>query len=188
VALLQAEESALHRWTDAGTRNEFVRCDSKEDPPRVLITDASEWGWGALYLDANTGAALSHSAPWSPEDRISFDVRRSAYAEPEAVFRAVCRFVRPGDKRPIAIVSDSTTARFALEKGHSQSFVINAIINRLYTLFPHTDFRFHYVPGEHNGADALSRDQVKELTAAQVRALAKRSIVAAGAPVSLKAV
>ena len=152
-----SEAEDLEAWTAEALSNSWVPCLDESPSERFIATDASEWGWGAIFLDVASGLVDFCSVPWSQRDRNSFDVSHSAHAEPEAVFRALCRFVRPGDSRPVSVLTDSTTAKHSLPKGYSPSFVVNAIASRCQSAFPSLRLDTHHVPGALNGVDPLSR-------------------------------
>jgi hypothetical protein len=181
VALALAETKALERWTEECTSNKFVPCLSGTPPAHFLVTDASDWGWGALYFDQETGAAHSCSVAWTETERATLHTEHSTRAEPEAVYRAICRFVRPSDRRTLAVITDSSTARYALQKGYSPSFEVNAVAGRLYAAFPFTQFAFHHVAGKANEADPLSRADTRPIAASEVKEMALRCVRAAGA-------
>ena len=73
--------------------------------------------------------------------------------------RALCRFVRPTDSRPVLVLTDSTTAQHALPRGYSPSFVVNAIAARCRASFQAILVDTQHVPGVHNEVDPLSRGQ-----------------------------
>lgn len=157
VALQPAELIALTRWTEFCAANRWVRCDDDTHPTRFVITDASAWGWGAIHFLATTGAVESHSEEWSETDKRSFDVGKSTQAEPEAVLRALRRFCRSEDRGSVGVLTDSTTARFSLDRGYSASFAVNAIAARVRAEFPHLRLVLRHIPGTANPADGLSR-------------------------------
>jgi hypothetical protein len=159
VHIVPSEEQALRRWTEAAVANEYVPCRAPLPAERVLITDASDWGWGAIHFDSAKGTTHMHSEPWSSEDRSWLNTGASAHCEPEAVFRALCRFVQPTDGRPLLVLTDSTTAKYALSRGYSPSFAVNRIATRVHQVFGRVPMRFEHVAGETNVADGLSRGQ-----------------------------
>ncbi len=157
VAMEMAEAADLDAWTREAITNAWVPCHDGRPPALILVTDASDWGWGALCLDTDSGLVDSCSVPWTRADRERLDVSKSSYAEPEAVYRALCRFVRPAENRPVAVYTDSTTAQWSLPKGYSPSFVVNAIAAKCRDAFPAVQLITHHVKGSENVVDPLSR-------------------------------
>jgi hypothetical protein len=157
VRVQGTELADLAKWTAEVLKNDWVPCHDSRPASRFIATDASEWGWGAIFLDMQLGTVAQCSVPWSPADRARIDVRHSAHAEPEAVFRALCRFISPADHRPVAILTDSTTAKYSLPKAYSASFTVNAIAARCKEKFPMIRLETYHVPGEQNEVDPLSR-------------------------------
>jgi hypothetical protein len=151
------EELALLQWTQAALANPFVACTSPKSAERVLVTDASDWGWGAVLFDSASGAIATHGEAWTDKDRAMLNTGVSAHCEPNAVYRALCRFIRPDDNRPLLILTDSTTARYAIERGYSPSFAVNSIANRIAREFGGVPMRLEYIKGALNVADAPSR-------------------------------
>lgn len=180
-AMAEGESRALQAWTRVATANAFVPCETEAPAGLTLLTDACETGWGALCVDSDTGMAMSHSAMWTPQERITLQTVHSTYAEPEAVYRAVCRFVRPAETRQVLVLTDSAAAKGALAKGHSPSFVVNAIAARLNSAFGEVQFRYAHVPGKQNGADGLSRATETTLATDEVRRRISAAAAAAAA-------
>jgi hypothetical protein len=188
VRITPSEGDALKRWTEFSLRNTAVPCATEERASRVLITDASDWGWGALFFDYASGAALSFGTPWTAEDRMTFDTNRSTYAEPEAIYRALCRFIKPWDSRPLLVLTDSSTAKYSLARGYSAAFPVNDVARRVKQHFPRLILEFEHVPGANNPADGLSRGLDAELAPAQVATAAQQAIQSAGAESRVAAV
>ncbi len=157
LTLSGGEARDLERWTAQASMNPWTPCFDGNPASKVLITDASEWGWGAIFYDVAAGSMKIVSQRWSEGDRLALDVQHSVYAEPEAVFRALCRFVCPLTRQAVAVLSDSTTAVYALGRGYSPSFMVNTIANRCRKGFPNTRLDFYHVAGSLNAVDAYSR-------------------------------
>jgi hypothetical protein len=131
-------------------------------PSAYIITDASDWGWGAFYI--TDSKQYYHSQAWTAEDRArGLNTKESTKAEPEGLLRALYRFVCPTVAQTIVMGTDATTAHYSMPKGHSSSFEVNAIVNRLNRQFPTLKLISQHVPGIRNPADRLSRG--KEPTA-----------------------
>jgi hypothetical protein len=157
VKLQQVESDDMGKWTESALTNPWVSCRDSRPASKVLVTDASDWGWGAIFFDVESGTISTCSIPWSEEERVCLATEHSVYSEPEAVYRALCRFVRPSEAHSIAVLSDSTTAVYALSRGYSPSFMVNAIANRCRRGFPNVRLDFHHVAGHLNAGDSLSR-------------------------------
>lgn len=160
VFLAPSEKADLEAWTREATNNAWVACADPAPPRRFIATDASEWGWGAIFLDLEAGIVNSCSVPWSLADRTWLDVNHSAYAEPEAVFRALCRFIAPASTAPVAILTDSTTAKYALPRGYSPSHTVNMIAARCRERFPMIRLDTFHIAGVANEVDPLSRGRM----------------------------
>ena len=158
VWLCPTELTDLERWTQVALENVPTECRSvDEHPGKVIVTDASDWGWGALFWDVRSGRTAAVQAQWSAMDKQQFDTSKSVYAEPEAVYRALCRFVVPSSSESVLVLTDNTAARWALAKGVSPSFFINKVACRVRNTFPNLRLRLSHVPGQHNPADQISR-------------------------------
>jgi hypothetical protein len=158
VTMSQGELESLTRWTNHAGANAWTKCTTTAPVHRYLITDASGWGWGAMLVDTKTGALKSHGQAWSDDDKKEIDTEASTSAEPEAVLRALQRFFSRSDTGSVAVLTDSTTARYALGKGYSPSFAVNAIAARVRAQFPNLRLEMHHIAGVANPVDALSRD------------------------------
>ena len=158
VEVAPGEWDALSRWTATALKNEWVPCDNGAKASKFIITDASGWGWGALCFDERTGATTWHSQEWSAADRRRIDTDASTRAEPEGVLQALRRFCWRGERGPVAVLTDSTTAKYALTKGYSASFEVNAIVARVKAEFPLLQLHLHHIAGTANPADGLSRN------------------------------
>jgi hypothetical protein len=158
VEMAPGELESLTRWTDHASANAWTACLTTTATHRYLITDASGWGWGAMLVDTKTGAMKSHGQAWTAEDKQTVDTEASTSAEPEAVLRALERFFHPASSGTVAVLTDSTTARYALAKGYSPSFAVNAIAARVRARFPNLSLQMHHIAGVTNPVDGLSRD------------------------------
>ena len=76
------------------------------------MTDASEWGWGAISW--NGYSLLSHQEPWG---RTFQNGKFSAHAEPEAILRALRRFISPGEVT--TLYTDHEAMKYAAPKGYA---------------------------------------------------------------------
>lgn len=91
----------------------------------TLIVDASDWGWGAWCI-SDQGLTCD-ARPWSDAEKAEGRMKKSVYAEPEGVKRALYRFVPANCDKRVLVLTDSSTAHRALQKGHSASFPINKV-------------------------------------------------------------
>lgn len=120
-----------------------------------IVTDASEWGWGAItWRDGDDSFISLHAQPWpypSPHD-----VRHSAIAEPLAAKAAVYRFAPPATTG-VVLYGDHLPFLQACVRGHAHSPTYNEVIRDLARIYPATSFSLRFLPGRHNTADFLSR-------------------------------
>jgi hypothetical protein len=152
---IAAEQTRLWLLTALAFRP--VPIVSTARPPQLEITtDASRWGWGAVCRDLETGKIDVAALPWSASDRMRYDVGSSVTAEPLAVVRAACMFVR-GDLTAVRVASDHSPLVFAGSAGYAKGRQYNDMLCRLHDLFGNTTFDFVFVPGRDNKADELSR-------------------------------
>jgi hypothetical protein len=157
VHISGSEEEALVKWTNHALTNAWTTCNCADPVTRFIITDASGWGWGALFFDATTGEAASEAQQWTTADRELIDTQASTSAEPEAVLRALKHFCKRTDGGRVAVLTDSSTAKYALTKGYSPSFAVNAIAARVRATFPNLTLVLHHIAGVENPADGCSR-------------------------------
>lgn len=152
--------SQLLSWLSYLIDNKPVPTIAQEAESRfVIITDASGEGWGAVSVDTATGSLLEFSFPWT-----GLDVPRaqsSVWAEPEAIFLAVCRIASPGDT--VTVLTDHQPAEFAKEKEYAKSWSLNQLVLRLQRI-PGVQVTICHIPGEGNPADGLSRTIGSSLT------------------------
>lgn len=147
---------ALARWT-ADVLAAAPRKISLDAPPSALmITDASDWGWGAVWLE-DDGQVKTVSHPWTAQDRESGMTKKSVHAEPEAIYRALCCLVRPSRATTVAILTDNMAAKASIMKGYSPAFFVNTVAGKIRKSFPHMRFQVHHVAGVRNPVDKLSR-------------------------------
>jgi hypothetical protein len=158
VHMSPGELESLTRWTDHASANAWTKCLSLSPVHRFLITDASGWGWGAMLVDTKVGSLKSHGQAWTLNDKETVDTEASTSAEPEAILRALKHFFHPAESGTVAVLTDSTTARYALGKGYSPSFAVNAIAARVRASFPNLRLEMHHIAGVSNPVDGLSRD------------------------------
>ena len=148
----------LAAWTEAVMENAPVpMCDMEhEGPPDLtIITDASKWGWGAICVTAD-GAVSWCNQPWPSDQRDQY--RSSVTAEPEGLWRAVCRFVRPSDK-VVHLLTDHEPLVWAAPKGYAKGWPLNLFCRRIQDSYPGKLFMAFHVIGKGNPTDGISRGQ-----------------------------
>lgn len=150
----------LLAWLEFLITNKPVPILEEEVEPRfVVITDASGEGWGAISVDTTTGSIMEFSFPWT-----GLDVPRaesSVWAEPEAIYLAVCRISSPGDA--VLVLTDHQPAEFADEAGYAKSWSLNQLALRMQRL-QNVRVTIRHIPGKGNPADGLSRTIGSSLT------------------------
>ena len=83
-------------------------------------------------------------------------MHESAVAEPEAVWRAVCRFARPSDK-VVSIMTDHSPLVAPSKAGYAKGWNPNLLMLRLHAAFCGTRFVVSHVAGISNPSDEASR-------------------------------
>jgi hypothetical protein len=157
IALRPSCIEQLKGWTEEVLRNEDTPVKKEDEPATaILITDASKWGWGAIYLQVDTGKVRTVSQQW---DKPFVGRKKSTWAEPEAIARAGCYFLEPSEKGRVIILTDSSTAVGAYTKGYSPAFAVNKAVVKLKQNFPLRDIECLHLAGDLNLADPYSRNQ-----------------------------
>ena len=180
VHLVEGERESLRRWTVLATENAAVRCPNDLTPTRVLMTDASDWGWGAIMVDLSSGRCQQAQHAWTEQDRAGWRTGVSSHAEPEAIYRALCTLVRPSEVGNLMVLTDSTTAKWALRKGMSPSFEVNAVVNRVRRTFPNLQLSIEHIAGSTNLADGLSRGASQPLEQVEQQAIRRAEAAVKG--------
>jgi hypothetical protein len=144
----------LEAWTRAVMRNEWQVQAHPPRPTKHIVCDASAWGFGAVCWNGRTAAVTQE--PWNQEFTYG---QRSAYAEPTAIYRAICQFVTPGEAA--VIYTDHQAFPFAARAGYSHSYIINDILRKIAEGFGRDTISFVYIPGPSNPADYLSRNRLQ---------------------------
>jgi hypothetical protein len=120
-----------------------------------LFVDASDYGWGAIHYNPETGGVSVVDERWKPQE--SFDTRFSAWSEPEAAYRALCRFVPPTADYQTVVVTDSTVTKWMIQTGYSPSYLVNGIALRIKNNWPSNTITAVHIPGRIHPCDFLSR-------------------------------
>jgi hypothetical protein len=125
---------------------------SRAEHAWLLVSDASEWGWGA-YLFRPDGTCSCTGAEWVRADQVGTPI--IAELEAKAAKNALVFFRVPQDQ-PIHLVVDNTTVLHGLQRGRSGHFWLNSVIEGLaqYKILTVT-----YVRSEQNIADKHSRGE-----------------------------
>jgi hypothetical protein len=145
----------------------------------IYMSDASRIGWSAIVWAVEEGTcSVLQELDWGTE----FDdvrARRSANAEPEAVYRALCRTLPIDTNAKVLFYTDHQGFMFANEKGFStRSEFYNETLSRIYHTFPNITIEMRHVRGIENIVDAWSRgastaDFDEAAVLAELRAYAK---------------
>jgi hypothetical protein len=173
---------SLDAWTALVLRNKPRDVPRSAAPEWLLITDASEFGWGYYAINNVTGAVRSHGAQWSYKFRELYGarLRESTFTEPQGIHNACCHLLDPTNPTRVRILTDSTVAQASFSRGYNtHSYHINECVRRLKATFG-DDFVFDYVhiPGVCNLADEASRgviardEETRDHMSSQLRRLA----------------
>ena len=161
-------------WVDDVLLNPATVVQKTRDPVDVdyiLVTDASKKGWGAVLLDQRTGVLYTQHGTWDHDWK---GREHSAWSEPEGLARAFIGFFPNGTSATFTVLTDSSTAKGAFEKGRSMKFAVNRALETVSTVFPNgPDATYHHIPGIVNtDADLLSRQG--ELSSEELHGAAER--------------
>lgn len=145
----------LREWFRMASLNNPVTMQTHVSgkPSMTIITDASGVGFGAIATSDFSACQILNGA-WSPDQLLK--ARSSVWAEPEAIYLACCRFVRPQD-RYVRIYTDHSPVVYAAKAGYAKGFSPNHLLQRLNKTFPNTLFEVCHVKGINNPADRMSR-------------------------------
>ncbi len=122
----------------------------------VLITDASEWGYGAVYFDC-AGAVSTSGGPW-PEELLRLNPP-IVELEGRSFQLGLRRHHTIDDKpklTPVRGVVDNTSLLYGVGKGRSKNFFLNAIIAQVCEF---NVISLQYLRSERMIADGLSRGE-----------------------------
>ena len=132
----------------------IARALSFTDTTHTIITDASAWGWGAFCIRHSDWTVVDAQAPWGGSLAGN---EQSTTAEPEAIWRAACRFLSPNEHAVVMIVTDHSPWVDVVRRGYSASALNNGVLRRLKERFPRAVFEARHVAGINNPADTISR-------------------------------
>ena len=147
------------KWVDDMIKNPATQVRTTRDPADVdfiLVTDASKQGWGAVLLDQRTGILFTQHGKWDHQWK---GRQHSAWSEPEGLARAFIAFFPNGTTATFTVLTDSSTAQGAFEKGRSMKFAVNRALQSVGDVFQNgPDATYHHIPGIINtDTDFLSR-------------------------------
>ena len=155
IPISQTSMKELRSWLDAALKNDPVSMRPKifGEPSLNLVVDASGIGYCAIATTTFTDCQIL-SGSWPPDKKQK--AMSSVWAEPEAIYLACLRFVRPTDKF-VRVFTDHSPVVYAHRAGYAKGFNPNLLIERLTQTFPNTVFEIVHVKGECNPADRYSR-------------------------------
>jgi hypothetical protein len=159
------------RWLQELRKNEPVDVllgvrEAAADEPSgydvVLVSDASESGWGAIAWNPLSGDLRAEAFEWSALDRLH-DVGSSVVAEPLAIKKALLRFVAPTNGLRVLILTDHSGLVAAVRSGFGKAETYNElalVVEHFATIGCTVDAA--WTPGATNPADHLSRGLAAE--------------------------
>ena len=149
---LQAE---LKTWSEHVMRNTPVDIPllEQQECGSIICTDASGTGWAGIHINLESGAVQTFREDWPPNHRLIG--AGSPSTEPQAVKRAICRFLRPADKGVVCVLTDHSSLVDSLEKGHSKSYDYTLMLQTM-SCFA-AQFFIKHIPGDENPVDKASR-------------------------------
>jgi hypothetical protein len=129
------------------------------DYEATMHVDASAFGWGAVVVDS-TGQVHNLGAPWSEEDRRTWNLQSSVSAEPLALVKAVQAWAST-NTRHIRVFTDHQPLVWAWRTGYAKAYSYNAAILTLNATFPLLKITMEFIAGVLNvDADRISRGGV----------------------------
>jgi hypothetical protein len=156
-ALSPAVLEEYTRWHDRAARNVPVPIAA---PPGVadyvIMSDASRWGFSCITWNVAAGTVSVVQEEWL-DTLPDASAARSAHAEPEGIFRALCRTVPAAVPARVIFYTDHGGFVFAGNAGHGKSDFYNDTLSRIYRGMPLLTLELRHVPGVKNLVDAWSR-------------------------------
>jgi hypothetical protein len=141
-------------WVDNIVTHPGRQARTKIDPNYILITDASQKGYGGIVfpLHSSQNQIRTHSGSWQ---NANVDPSRFHINELEMKALVLCAdMLVPRGARLIVLV-DNTTVLHTVEAGRSRNYTINNAIGQLRSKFSVEQIK--YIRSEENPADNLSR-------------------------------
>jgi hypothetical protein len=148
-------QAELQEWTDRVMRNEPMAIPALEPQTcrHVICTDASGIGWAGIHVNLDSGAVQTHAERW-PRGHV-LQGAHSASTEPQAIRRAICRFLRPADEGAVCILTDHASVVHAVRKGHAMSYDYTKMLETM--VFFKCQFFIKHIAGVENPVDLPSR-------------------------------
>jgi hypothetical protein len=147
----------LKEWTDLVLLNKPVPVHLPPgDATHICLSDASAWGWAAIMWDIAAQRCILVKHQW--DDSFPQPLRdHSVRAEPEGVYRALCRAL-PAD-RPTRVIfhTDHQGFVWGYEAGYCKSDFYNQVVRKIARSFPQLEMDLRHTPGETNYVDGWSR-------------------------------
>ena len=155
TTLSKTARSELKAWFKVAMENRPVPMVAPSSEPSLcIVADASAAGYGAFAQVRGSAEWKVLSGMWP--SHLKDKVTSSVFAEPEAIYLACLRFLRPEDKF-VRIYTDHSPLVYANRSGYAKGFHPNELLRRLHETFPGVVFEILHVKGVHNPADATSR-------------------------------
>ena len=121
----------------------------------VLVTDASEDGWGAMSWSPGKGTIEFAHGVWSATDQLHA-LCRSTVSEPLGVLRALRRFVSRAVRR-VLLLTDHSGLTYAVNAGFGRSEAYNSVMSQVALEYPWLGIEAAHIPGVDNPVDGISR-------------------------------
>lgn len=162
VALRTQAALWIQRLSENDPVDVLLRTSTSDDPDSdeydlIVTSDASEFGWGAVAYEPDTGRIHVEAAAWTGAD-LRADVHSSVVAEPMAVEKALKRFVSPRAGLRVMVLTDHTGLLPAMAAGYGKTPEYNAL-GSLVEWWGTLGCVVHgaWTPGCTNPVDGLSR-------------------------------
>jgi hypothetical protein len=127
----------------------------------VAMADASRGKWSVAIYDIEEGSVKLITESWSATDRARSG--HSAWSEPEAVYRAICRYFPRDSCARLIFFSDHKSFCIAKNAGFAKSYTYNDVIKRIGRNFINLIVDMRHVEGKKNIVDKYSRGSTDPL-------------------------
>ena len=157
----------LSTWVEISLLNRKVHIEEGKKTPTpieslscfYIITDASEWGWGAILFNKEKVVIKTASYPW-PKGEGGY--QHSSKAEPMGVVQAVLHFQDTIKNSTVAIINDHQPFIHAANRAlFVHAYFYNKALEELAYLTS-IKFFYYFIQGSKNPADPLSRNKALE--------------------------